>query len=227
MKTRVNRRNQKGAAIVEFSMVSLVMVPLLLGTAGYGINMIRNLQTIQLARDAGHMFARGADFSQPGNKTILASLGSDVGMTTNGATSNAVVILSSLVYIDKAMCAADGKVDASGNPLGCTNYTKWAFSRRLTIGDSTMRTSNLGSPLQTGPTPVIVDATTGAISVHDQVTNAGDVAVFTGINPYASVNGNVSGLPSGQVLYISEAAAEGISLPPLVPNSIMYSFNVF
>jgi hypothetical protein len=227
MKTRVNRRNQKGAAMVEFSMVSVVMIPLLLGTAGYGINMIRNLQTIQLARDAGHMFARGADFSQPGNKTILASLGSDVGMTTSASTSNAVVILSALVYIDKPMCAADGKVDASGNPLGCTNYLKWAFTRRLTIGDGTMRTSNLGSPLQTGPTPVIVDPTTGAISVHDQVTNPGDVAIFTGVNPYASVNGNVSGLPSGQVLYISEAAAEGISLPPLVPNSIMYSFNVF
>ena len=227
MKRRINRRNQKGAAIVEFSMVSVVMIPLLVGTAGYGVNMIRNLQTIQLARDAGHMFARGADFSQPGNKTIIASLGSDVGMTTNGSTSNAVVILSSLVYIDKAMCAADGKVDASGNPLGCTNYTKWAFSRRLTIGDATMRTSNLGSPLQTGPNPVIVDAATGAISVHDQVTNAGDVAVFTGINPYASVNGNVSGLPSGQVLYVSEAGAEGVRIPPFVPNSIMYSFNVF
>jgi hypothetical protein len=125
------------------------------------------------------------------------------------------------------MCAADGKVDGSGNPKNCTNYTQWAFTRRLVIGNTTMRTSNFGSPLQSGPNPVVVDPTTGAISLDDQVTNSGDVATFTGINPYAVVNGNVSGLPSGQVIYIAEAAANGIKVPPFSPNSVMYSYNMF
>jgi hypothetical protein len=212
--------------MLEFSFMILVLVPLLLGTMGFGLNMIKSMQTVQLARDAGHMFARGADFSLPGNKTIVAALGSDVGMSTNAATSNAVVILSSLVYIDKAMCAADGKVDANGNPLGCTNYTKWAFTRRIIIGDNSMRTSNLGSPIQSGPNPVLVDSA-GRVSLHDQVTNAGDVATFTGINPYANVNNVVSGLPSGQLLYIAEAAAEGITVPPFVPNNVMYAYSIF
>jgi hypothetical protein len=221
------RRRESGAAMIEFSLIVVVLVPLLLGTAGFGINMIRSLQIIQLARDAGHMYARGADFSQPGTKTIVATLGSDVGLTANPAASNGVVILSTLAYIDKAMCAADGKVDADGEPLGCTNYTKWVFARRLTIGDDAMRTSNLGSPLRNGPNPVTVNPSTGAISLHDQVTNSGDVASFSGINPYAVIDGQVSGLPSGQVLYIAEAAAEGLRIPPFVPNSVMYSFSIF
>jgi hypothetical protein len=228
--TRIRVRaphRRRGAAIVEFSLILLVLTPLLLGTTGIGLNMLRSLATIQLARDAGHMYARGADFSQPGNKTILADLGADVGLTTDAATSNAVVVLSTVIYIDKAMCAADGKVDGSGNPLNCTNYTKWAFTRRLTIGNTSMRTSNFGSPLQSGPNPVVVDATTGAISLHDQVSNGGDVATFTVINPYTVVNGAVSGLPSGQVIYITEAASNGIRVPPFAPNSIMYSYNMF
>lgn len=223
----LRRRGEDGAAMLEFAFMSLVLVPMFLGTTGFGLNMIRSLQVIQLARDAGHMFARGADFSQPGNKTIIATLGADVGMSTNAGQSNAVVILSTLIYIDKAMCAADGKVDAQGNPLGCTNYTRWVFARRLIIGDDTMRTSNLGSPIRNGPNPVTVDPTTGKVSLHDQVTNAGDVAVFSGINPYSNINGNVIGLPSGQVLYVAEAAAEGVRVPPFVPNNVMYAYSIF
>jgi hypothetical protein len=220
-------RRESGAAMLEFSLMTLVLVPMFLGTAGFGLNMIRSLQVIQLARDAGHMFARGSDFAQPGNKTIIVTLGSDVGLTTNTSTSNGVVILSTLIYIDKAMCAADGKVDAQGNTQGCTNYQKWAFARRIVIGNTTMRTSSLGSPIQDGPNAVTVNPTTGKISLHDQVTNAGDVAVFSGIDPYANVNGQISGLPSGQLLYIAEAAAKGIIVPPFVPNSIMYAYSIF
>jgi hypothetical protein len=223
---RGSRDRRRGAAMLEFSLIMLLLVPLFLGSAGFGLNMLRSLEVVQLARDAGHMFARGSDFSQPGTKTILVTLGDDVGLTTTAAASNAVVVLSAVTYIDKAMCAADGKVDAHGEPLGCNNYTKWAFTKRLVIGNSNLRTSNLGSPLQTGPSPVVIDGA-GKISLHDQVTNAGDVAVFTGINPYAVVNGAVSGLPSGQLIYISEAAANGIVVPPFVPNSVMYSFNMF
>jgi len=223
---RGRRARWRGAAMLEFSFIMLLLTPLFLGSVGFGLNMLRSLQVIQLCRDAGHMFARGSDFSQPGAKTILVTLGDDVGLTTTAATSEAVVVLSAVAYIDKAMCAADGKVDKNGEPLGCNNYGKWAFTKRIVIGNSTMRTSNLGSPLQTGPSPVVIDST-GKISVHDQVTNAGDVAVFAGINSYAVVNGNVSGLPSGQVIYVAEAAANGVVVPPFVPNSVLYSFNMF
>src|ERR1700683_3463782 len=112
----MRHRNSRGVSSVEFAFGMLVLVPLLLGTGVTGINMIRSLQTIQLARDAGHMYAKGIDFSQPGNQTILTNLGTALGLSSTSGSGNAVVILSSLVYVDKNQCSAVGAVDGSGNP---------------------------------------------------------------------------------------------------------------
>lgn len=222
----MSRKRLQGVSIIEFCFIAIVLVPLLLGTTGVGLNMLRSLQTVQLARDAGHMYARGADFSTTGNQTILATLGSAVGLSATAGSGNAVVILSTVTYVDKGACASDGKVDKNGNPSGCTNYGQWVFTQRLTVGNSSIRTSNFGSPVTTGPNPVTVGSN-GKISLDDQVTKSGDVATFTGINPYANVNGTVSGLPSGQVIYIAEAAANGFAMRPYMPNPMMYSFDMF
>jgi hypothetical protein len=220
-------RGIRGSACIEFAFVTMVLVPLLLGTGAAGINMISTLQTIQLARDAGHMYARGLDFSQPGNQTILGNLGSTLGLSTTAGSGNAVVILSELTYVDKAACAAAGAVDSNGNPSGCTNLGKWVFMQRLQIGNTSVRTSNIGSPLTSGPTGVTVNATTGKISLSDYVTKAGAVATFSSINPYSSVNGTVTGLPSGQVLYVAEAAATAFSMPPFIGPHATYSYGLF
>jgi hypothetical protein len=214
-------------ASVEFAFIAMVLVPLLLGTGAVGINMILTLQTIQLARDAGHMYARGLDFSQPGNQTILANVGSTLGLSSTAGSGSAVVILSALTYVDDAACTAAGAVDGNGNPKGCTNLGKWVFTQRLEIGNSSVRTSSVGSPLTSGPTGVTVNSTTGRISLSDYVTKAGAVATFSSINPYSSVNGNVSGLPSGQVLYVAEAAATAFSMPPFIGPPATYSFGLF
>jgi hypothetical protein len=223
----MRRRGFRGSACIEFAFIVMVLVPMLLGTGAAGINMILTLQTIQVARDAGHMYARGLDFSQPGNKTILANLGTTLGLSTTAGSGSALVILSALTYVDKAACAAAGAVDSNGNPSGCTNFGKWVFTQRLQIGNTSVRTSNIGSPLTSGPTGVTVDATTGKISVSDYVTKAGAVATFSSINPYSVVNGNVSGLPSGQVLYVAEAAATAFSMPPFIGPHATYSYGLF
>jgi hypothetical protein len=224
----MRNRNLRGVAIVEFSFVMLVLIPMLLGSTVVGVNMVRSLQTVQLGRDAGHMYARGVDFSQAGNKTILASIGSGVSLSATSGSGNAVVILSTVTYIDKAMCLSDGlAVDINGNPIGCTNLGKWVFTQRLVIGQSSIHGSNFGSPLVGGSTGVTLDPTTGAISLDDQVKKSGDVAIFSGINPYASTAGVVSGLPSGQVIYIAEASAKGFSMNPIMPNAVHYSYDMF
>ncbi len=222
----MQRQKSRGVAILEFSLIALVLVPLTIGTMSIGLNMIRTLQTVQLARDAGHMYARGTNFALTGNQTILVTLGADVGLTTSAATSKALVVLSTVTYVDKPTCAAAGKVDGGGNPSGCTNYQQWVFTQRISVGNTSMRTSNFGSPVTTGPNPVSVDSN-GNISLNDQATNGGDVAQFSGINPYANVNGTISGLPSRQVIYLAEAATTGIAIPPYSPSSIMYSYNMF
>ena len=227
-KTNLKGRT-RGVSIMEFAFIMLVLIPLLLGTTEIGLNMITTLQTVQLARDAGHMFARGVDFTQPGNLQILAALGAGVGMSTStGAnTGNSQVILSQLRYVDTATCNSDGLPnDTSGNPIGCTNWKKWVFAERIVIGNTSMRASTFGSPLASGPNTVTI-ATNGSISLSQQCTNAGDVATFNGVNPYSNVNNTVTGLPSGQFLYIAEAEAIGFKMNPYDSNPMTYSFGIF
>jgi hypothetical protein len=217
----------RGVSSIEFALSMLVLVPLLLGTGAIGINMIRELQVVQLTRDAGHMYARGVDFGLSGNQTVLGDLGASLGLSTTAGQGNAVVIFSSLTYVDKNACAAAGAVDGSGNPTSaCTNYTKWVFTQRLTVGNTAVRGSGFGSPLTSGPTGVTLGAD-GKISASDQATKTGDVATFSGVNPYSVSNGVSSGLPSGQVLYLAETGAQGFNMPPIVSNAVLYEFAFF
>jgi hypothetical protein len=50
------------------------------------------------------------------------------------------------------------------------------------------------------------------------------VATFSSINPYSNVGGNASGLPSGQFLYIAEAAATTFTMSPFTGTGATYSF---
>ncbi len=218
----MKRIRSRGVSTIEFAFSLLVLMPLFLGTGVTGINMIRTLETIQLARDAGHMYARGVDFSLPGNQTILANVGGNLGLDTSGSGSS-VVILSALTYVDIPACAAVGAVDAMGNPTSaCTNYQKWVFTQRLIVGNSSVRSSNFGTP-----SGVSIDPSTGKIPQSDYVKKAGAVASFSGVNPYSVVAGVASGLPSGQVLFLAEASATGFNMPPFVSNAKSYSFGFF
>ena len=224
----MRQKNRKGGAAIEFAFVLLVLIPLLLGAGAMGVNMVRTLETIQLARDAGHMYARGIDFGQPGNKTILEELGGNLGLNSTASASSAVVTLSALTYVDKGQCAAVGAIDGSGNPTSsCTNYQKWVFTQRIQIGNPSYQVYGVGSPLTSGPTGVTINATTGKISQSDYVKKAGAVATFSAINPYSVTNNIASGLPSGQVLYIAEAGAQAWKVPPFTGANSTYSFGMF
>ena len=225
----MKRNRLRGISTFEFAMSLMVLVPLILGTGAIGVNLIRTMQTVQLARDAGHMYAKGVDFSQEGNQAILGTIGNSMGLNTVADTGTAIVILTALTYVDNNTCIAAGAA-TNGVPNGsCVNLGKWVFAQRITIGNSTLRTSNFGSPLTTGPTGVTLD-NQGKISVTQYATRSGAVAQFSsanGINPYTVVNNVVSGLPSGQRLYLAEAAGQGFGMPPFVAGSPTYSFAFF
>ena len=211
----MNRKSLRGVSIMEFTLSMVVMVPLLLGTIACGIQLIQTMQTVQLARDAARMYGRGLDFSQPGNKTILGAIGSDLGLHTTDTGGTAVVILSTVKYIDAILC-----------PTGCTNLHQWVFAQRLVIGNPSYRTSNLGSPLTSGLGAVTIDAK-GNVSTADQTGNANDRATFsTGGNPFITA-GALTDLPSGTILYVSEAASQGFKMPPFAGGGMLYSYNVF
>ena len=48
-------RSEKGNALVEFGLVTIILIPLLFGTVAFGVNMGNWLQATQIARDIAHM----------------------------------------------------------------------------------------------------------------------------------------------------------------------------
>lgn len=215
MKRLHRHRARRGVAYIELALLLLVFIPLMLGVISCGLNMHLQLQTVQLARDAGHMFARYIDFTLVGNQQVLSTIAGTLGLSTTAGSGTAVVILSTVRYVDVSACSQAGKVDSHGNPLGCTNYQKWVFSKRLVIGNNTMRSSNLGTPDSS------IIASDGSISITNQVTKTSDVATITGINAWNSTNG--TGLPSGQLIYAAEASATGFHMPPFSMGSNTYA----
>jgi len=223
----MKRQRQNGVAIIEFSFAMLVMIPLLLGTVSMGIRLVQAQRTVQLSRDAARMYARGLDFGQAGNKTILADLGADIGLRSDG-TGNSVLILSTLTYVDKGLCQSGGhSLDVNNNPIDCTNWKYWVFRQRVIVGNSSIRTSNLGSPLLTGTGHVSVDPDTGKYTLADQVDNVNDRATFAQGNPFVNMAGALNTMPSDQELYVTEVAVTGFRMPPFANGDMVYSYNVF
>src|ERR1035438_134388 len=131
-----SRKRQKGSLFVEFVLVvALVMVPLLLGTMVVGFNLIRSIQVNQINRDAGHMFARGVDFSSDSNgqidRSILFQMAPRLQVTTSAGTG--VLILSAIEYIGATTCT------------GCSNLNHAVFTQQIIIGNAALRASNFGT----------------------------------------------------------------------------------
>jgi hypothetical protein len=211
----MKRSRRRGVAYIELALLMTVFIPLMLGVISCGLNMHLQLQTVQLARDAGHMFARYIDFTLLGNQQVLAAVSGTLGLSTTAGSGNAVVILSTVRYVDVAACQQAGKVDSHGVPAGCTNFQKWVFSKRLVIGNNNLRASNLGTPSAS------IITSDGSISITNQVLSTSDIATPTGINPWNSTTGK--GLPSNNMVYVAEASAKGFHMPPFSMGTNTYA----
>ncbi len=118
-----------GSAIVEFVLTAaLIFTPLILGTIVIGMNLIRAIQVTQINRDAGHMFARGVDFSVPANAAILQHLAGGLDLAPGGKS---VLVLSQIVKVD---CAS------------CVNRNVAVFMRQIVLGNAGLRPSRYGTP---------------------------------------------------------------------------------
>jgi hypothetical protein len=185
VQSRPPKHNQRGTAALEFCFVVwLFWIPLFLGMVVIGFNLIRAVQVTQVCRDTGHMYANGIDFSQSAYQNLLVSLAIGLNMTTNGG--NGVVVLSTVMYVDSAACTAGGY---SANTTSCPNLNQIVFTRRIVVGNSTLHSSNLGSPNSSD-----LD-TSGNVSVAGYLTHtANRVTNFSSVIP----------LTSGQFAYVSE-----------------------
>lgn len=130
------RRKTKGTTIIEFVLTTaLVLAPLLLGCMVIGFNLIRAIQANQVNRDAGHMFARGVDFSTSaggaGNRAVLTYMAPRLADASTAGTG--LVILSAIEFIGPDTCT------------NCANLNHAVFTRQLRIGNAALFQSSFGT----------------------------------------------------------------------------------
>jgi hypothetical protein len=166
--------------------LSIVIIPLLFGTVGVGVNMGTMVQAVQVSRDVAHMYARGVDFSQTANQNIAITLAPNSNITTTGG--NGVLILSQITQVYQADCNAAGLTGT------CTNLGQTVFTNRIVIGNSSLTSSRYGTPA-----PAIVDSA-GNLAAADYLTNP--TAVATGFSAVLTASGYTLG--DGDVVYLSE-----------------------
>lgn len=215
------RPREKGSAIVEFVLsVSVFWVPLFMGTLVLGFNLVRAIQVTQVCRDAAHMYSYGIDFTQSSYQTLLANLSTGLSLNVSGDsgpfgnTSNlgsAVVILSTITYVDQTACTAGGYSSSS-----CTNLGKTVFTKQVVLGSTNLHASAFGTPASTD-----LDSS-GDVSAAGYLTHSASRA--TNFNP------NVLPLTSStQFAYVAEVwvSSSAVSWWSYLGNTTISSRSIF
>jgi hypothetical protein len=194
------RRSENGMAVVEFTLSTAFLIPLLLGTFVFGFRLIRSIEMSQITRDLGHMYVRGVNFRNSGPQQNAATLASGFNLTTTGTS---VVVLSQIKVVQQSDCDA---VDPVGTH--CTNLNLPVFTEQLTIGNTSSGSSRFGTPPTTNGTVTPTDIANNSAA---QATNFSSVMTLSaGVIAYmAEMNNqtpdlNVPGF-SGEPLVYSRA----------------------
>jgi hypothetical protein len=188
----IRRNGESGSSLIEFALVLWFWCMLFIGTVALGLNLTRTLQVIQTARDLGHMYAKGADFSSAGYTNLLtgggtppsASLVSGMTLTAGG---NAVVIFSQVRHI----YTGDGDCTPS-----CTNGGFDVFLNQIIIGNTSLRSSVLGNP---DPADLVVSPANGN-TINPTTHLADRTSQFQLIPP----TGTYTGMGSQAAAYVVE-----------------------
>ena len=132
------RQRQGGSVILEFAIMSWVLVYLGVGVAIIGMNLDRQLAVTHLSRYAADLMRADANLVNANVQNVLLKSARGLRMTNNGGES--VIILSKL-----ERCA-------SGNNAGQTVVT-----RRIQIGNPQVHSSAIGTPSVIGGDGTVYD----------------------------------------------------------------------
>ena len=222
----MTHRKRRGNIILEFSLVvPFFLLPMFLFTYAIGINLLSELEVVQFARDAGHMYVvlhnqQKTDISSTSFTNLLNKVGG-----TAGFPSSTGVILAELIYVDGSTCVLGGGTSTGG---GCANYGHWVYGQYYTEGAPPAAFNSFLGAAPSGGTGSSTCGTTsgcgatdnqGDFSAPDVATKAGlqvkvDVSSAMGIQPWNPVGGsNPETLPSQQTVYYVEAAATAFNVP--------------
>ncbi|MGO9096094.1 MAG: hypothetical protein ACLQGV_12795 [Bryobacteraceae bacterium] len=235
------KRSESGAAMIEGALSTLLWVPLLLGTLYYGTEFVTALQVVQVTRDAGHMFARGVNFttsSTNSNQILLARLGYQLGLATfTGSAVTGVNTSGSMVIIlTKIQNVSANACTAWAGSTTCPNLNKWVVTQQLIIGNSALRGSNYAQD----PLPASeLDSTSGTVLPE---TSGGSNYYYLGDTKLQLQNFNLiqcdattltTGFPQDTPAYMAEAFVQTPGIPNvgMLPGSGggggIYSMDIF
>ena len=131
------RRPVRGNAMLELALYMSVGIPMVCGLTSVGIRLGRSIQATQITRDAGHMYALGADFTLAGTQAIIQTVSGGFTLTGSGT---AVLIFSRVAKVQQVDCTAAGLSN-------CPNLNQPVFTQRVVVGNSGLRASTFGTPL--------------------------------------------------------------------------------
>lgn len=177
------RSRQSGNSLIEFALGFALLLPLYVWMLVYGLDLKRLMEVGQVSRDAGHMYARGVDFSLPGNKDVLVRLAAGMNMTRTGGSG--VVILSRVLKVGAQECTEGGIAVAS-----CTNLGHTVFTQRIVIGNASLHPSKIGTP------------PAGLLQSDGSITSAN---YLTRTDARSANFSSILNLADGEIAYVSEA----------------------
>jgi Flp pilus assembly protein TadG len=195
----MRRRTDRGAAFVEFALVAPFMVSLIVGTMTYGVQLLRELELQNVARDTASMCARGASFASQANQNIVSRLGQELKWPSTGgltSTSPGVVYVSTIKYLDST---------CNGATPVCSNAGNWVFVRSVAFGNTSLRTSNFGAPPSCLPGCYDTAQNDGSLKANDTLNNSN--AIVKNFSYLGTPSTNVAGFQPGQPTFLVEAAA--------------------
>ena len=204
--------------MLEFAVVMAFLVPMFAGLVTISMALSKDIQVSSVCRDADmlEVYAvtdpdSGLDLSQTQNQRIIVAEAAGLGMASDAqndpsSTGNGVVILSQVINVGPAQCAAGVIPPPSGIPTttppnygwtsgNCPNYGQYVFSYRIVIGNGTRWSSTVGTP------PSTIVNTNGTISAVNIATNTNDLATNMG-------TGGIMTLSAGTFAIISEMYAD-------------------
>jgi hypothetical protein len=192
--------------ILEFAFSSLLLIPVVLGSAALGLGLVYYLQVLSVCRSTGSMFVRGADFSQPAMQRVLLRVAAGLGLGSTTAINpdgRTVVIVTQLMRV--------GAVQCSDLPSGqtCTNRGRVVIIKQLRLGNRALRASDFGSPGGTQTSDGSYDYTYYLTNSQAAVSAFGLATADDQATPGAPVD-----LHAGELSYASEVYMSAANLNP-------------
>lgn len=207
MSKKAGRRSRHGNAIIEFALAFALLMPLYVWMLVYGLDLWRLMQVVQVSRDAGHMYARGVDFSLTGNQELLVRLAAGMRMTRTGGAG--LVVLTRVLKVSAQDCT-DGGISVAG----CANLNQAVITQRILVGNAALASSRLGTP------PASLLLPDGSIRPSDYLTKAAARAT----NFDAILN-----LAAGETAYVAECWFESPvkDFPVMNGRGLVYARTIF